>query len=91
MKRNAMDYKNPKRSGFNASLEGVSNLDCPAGYRTHGNIRAEWMNGWEAGERSKKCKGIRLSDHGSDYTGCDMKSGKYPMGDCPACAKRTSE
>ena len=79
-----MDYNNPKQSGFEASLAGVSNLDCPADYRTHANARTVWMYGWEAGERSKKCKGVHI--HGKDYSGCDMKSGKYPMGDCPACA-----
>jgi len=81
--KNNMDYKKPIQSGFNASLEGVSNLDCPADERWHANIRSWWMQGWEAGERSKKCKGFQV--HGKDYSGCDMKSGKYPMGDCPAC------
>lgn len=79
-----MDYNNPKRSGFDARLAGVSNLDCPADYRTHANARTLWLQGWEAAERSKKCKGIHI--HGKDFSGCGMKSGNYPMGDCPACA-----
>jgi ribosome modulation factor len=80
-----MNYKNPKQSGFNASISGMSNLDCPANYRTQANARALWMDGWEAGERSKSCKGIQL-DGPNDRSGCGMKSGIYPMGDCPECA-----
>jgi len=56
--KNKMDYDNPKQSGFDASLEGVSNLDCPAGYKTHANVREVWMQGWEAGERIRKAAQI---------------------------------
>lgn len=78
-----MNYNNPKRSGFDASLAGDEKSSCPMDPRTHANAICHWDDGFDAGERSKKCNGIEIMP--GDYTGCDMKTGQYPMGDCPAC------
>jgi len=55
-----MDYNDPIRSGFDASLRGESKSSCPIDPRTHANTIHWWNDGFDAGERSKKCRGIEF-------------------------------
>ena len=72
-----MDYKNPKKSGQIAFLQGDSRDSNPYPYRNSGKARWHWDDDWIR-QSSIQCPGIELTD--GSYSGCTQTNG-----DCPVC------